>query len=204
MTDQLVILALLWVAYCAIHSLLIADSVKGRADAILKERSGYYRLFFNVVSVVFLVPVVLYATRIDSRPIFRYRGAWITVQGFLLSGGIILFYLGAKAYDMKEFLGLRQIRGGDSRPGGELSTRGILGFVRHPWYLAGIMVIWARNIGTRELTTNVIITAYLIIGSYLEERKLVKSFGDRYREYQREVSMLLPVKWILKNLRGKG
>ncbi len=73
--------------------------------------------------------------------------------------------------------------------------------MRHPWYLAAIMVIWARNIGTRELTTNLILTAYLIIGTYLEERSLVKSFGDRYREYQREVSMLLPIKWLKKRIR---
>ncbi|NIO55185.1 MAG: hypothetical protein GTO00_11000 [Deltaproteobacteria bacterium] len=198
---ELIVLGLLWFVYCFIHSLLIADPVKVRAEAILKERFAYYRLFFNVLSAVLLVPVVLYAARIDSRPIFRYRGPWITIQVFLLSGGTILFYLGAKAYDMKEFLGLRQIRGGESSAGGELSTKGVLGFVRHPWYLAAIMVIWARNIGTRELTTNLILTAYLIIGTYLEERSLVKSFGDRYREYQREVSMLLPIKWLKKRIR---
>ena len=41
-----------------------------------------------------------------------------------------------------------------------------------------------------------ILTVYLIIGTFLEERKLVYEFGDQYRNYQKQVSMLLPLKWL--------
>jgi len=34
--------------------------------------------------------------------------------------------------------------------------------------------------------------AYILIGILLEERDLVEMFGDRYREYKKRVSMLLP------------
>jgi protein-S-isoprenylcysteine O-methyltransferase Ste14 len=37
-----------------------------------------------------------------------------------------------------------------------------------------------------------VISIYFIIGSILEERKLVSEFGERYREYQQTVSMLIP------------
>jgi protein-S-isoprenylcysteine O-methyltransferase Ste14 len=194
----------MWIAYCTIHSLLIADSVKEGAEALLKDRIRYYRLFFNVLSIILLVPVVLYSMGIESQPVFRYRGLWILIQVILLTGGVILFYLGGRAYDMKEFLGLRQIGEGESGVEGNLSTAGVLGFVRHPWYLAGIMVIWGRDIGTRQLTTNVILTGYFIVGSYLEERKLERSFGDRYIEYKKEVSMLIPIKWLGRKLRGSS
>ncbi len=50
------------------------------------------------------------------------------------------------------------------------------------------------------LLTNPVLTAYLVIGTFLEERKLVVEFGDQYRQYQREVPMLFPVKWMKKAL----
>jgi protein-S-isoprenylcysteine O-methyltransferase Ste14 len=35
----------------------------------------------------------------------------------------------------------------------------------------------------------------LILRLRLEEPALVEKFGDRYREYQRRVPMLIPYKW---------
>ena len=43
---------------------------------------------------------------------------------------------------------------------------------------------------------NVIFTAYLVAGTYLEERKLVREFGEKYLTYQKNVSMLIPYKWL--------
>jgi hypothetical protein len=34
------------------------------------------------------------------------------------------------------------------------------------------------------------------VGSFLEERKLVREFGDKYQEYQQAVSMLFPWRWL--------
>jgi hypothetical protein len=39
-----------------------------------------------------------------------------------------------------------------------------------------------------------------VIGTFLEERKLVREFGDRYRKYQAEVSMFIPLKWLQTKL----
>ena len=42
-------------------------------------------------------------------------------------------------------------------------------------------------------------TAWIVIGSYFEEIDLVVQFGDAYREYQRNVPMLVPLlKWPKK------
>jgi protein-S-isoprenylcysteine O-methyltransferase Ste14 len=43
---------------------------------------------------------------------------------------------------------------------------------------------------------NVILTSYLIVGTLLEERKLIGEFGEEYLAYQKRVSMLIPFKWL--------
>jgi protein-S-isoprenylcysteine O-methyltransferase Ste14 len=51
-----------------------------------------------------------------------------------------------------------------------------------------------------DLTAFVLISLYFIVGALLEERRLISIFGEEYRKYQQEVSMFIPVKWILKKL----
>jgi protein-S-isoprenylcysteine O-methyltransferase Ste14 len=50
------------------------------------------------------------------------------------------------------------------------------------------------------LIVNIIITIYIVIGTVLEEKKLIIEFGDNYRDYTDRVSMLFPAKWIFYKL----
>ena len=61
-------------------------------------------------------------------------------------------------------------------------------------------LIWARRIDVSAIMVNVILTVYLIVGTYLEEKKLVREFGESYRSYQKKVSMLIPYKWLKSNI----
>lgn len=200
LNHDLIVLGLLWVAYCAIHSLLIADPVKNIVNSLFGDRQRYYRIFFNLLSALLLIPVLLYERKIESPPLITYRGLLRIPQLFLVTGSLALFYFGARGYDMSEFLGLKQLKEDYQERGVHLATGGVLGFVRHPWYLAGTMIIWGRNPSGKVITTNIVLTGYFIVGCYLEERKLVRVFGASYREYQREVSMLIPIKWIRNKL----
>jgi len=84
---------------------------------------------------------------------------------------------------------------------GNISTSGILGIIRHPWYTATFLSIWIRNIDISALIINVILSIYLIIGCHLEEKKLVLEYGEQYRNYQKNVSMLFPWKWFIIKLK---
>jgi protein-S-isoprenylcysteine O-methyltransferase Ste14 len=53
-----------------------------------------------------------------------------------------------------------------------------------------------------RLVTAACLTLYFIVGSRLEETRLVRVFGDTYREYQKAVPALLPLPW--KFLRKKS
>jgi protein-S-isoprenylcysteine O-methyltransferase Ste14 len=126
-------------------------------------------------------------------------------QVLLLVMAVLLFALGGRHYDVRLVLGIKQIREGTSRKlitdTDELDTSGVLGITRHPWYLAAILLIWARQLDVSGLLVNVIFTAYLIVGTYLEEKKLIREFGEKYLTYQKRVSMLLPYKWLMSMIK---
>jgi protein-S-isoprenylcysteine O-methyltransferase Ste14 len=195
------LLALLWIVWCAIHSGMISLT----ATVFFKRRLGphyrFYRLFFNLVAMATIIPVVLYASSLDGHVLFRWDGFLIGVQVLLLAASGLLFIAGARHHDMLLFLGIRQIWTGSSHnaltESGQLNTMGILNVTRHPWYLATVLLVWTAygSMDIATLITNVILTAYLIVGTILEERKLVVEFGDEYREYQKRVPMLIPVPW---------
>lgn len=121
-------------------------------------------------------------------------------QVLLLVVAILLFFFGGRHYDVSQLLGIKQIKEGTSNKAitdsGELDSSGVLGITRHPWYLATILLIWARQLDASAIFINVILTSYLIVGTYLEEKKLVREFGEKYLVYQKSVPMLIPYKWL--------
>jgi len=76
-----------------------------------------------------------------------------------------------------------------------LETGGIHAFVRHPLYLGTLAMLWSIFLFF-PLLSNLLaclsITVYTLIGIRLEERKLLKVFGDEYAAYRRRTPMLIP------------
>ena len=125
-------------------------------------------------------------------------------QILILGLAMWFFFLGGRHYDIHQILGVKQIRDGTADMAitdtGELDTSGVLGVTRHPWYLATMLLIWARQMDISAIIVNVILTVYLIVGTCLEEKKLVREFGENYRSYQKKVSMLIPYKWLKEKI----
>jgi protein-S-isoprenylcysteine O-methyltransferase Ste14 len=173
---QYLVLAVLWIAWCVLHSAMISVSVTD----YLKRRLGiafrFYRFTFNMVALPTLVPVAMYERAINGHWAFWWQGSNVFFQIMLLAVAFLLFFAGARHYDF-------------------LDTTGILGIIRHPWYTGSIIVIWARGLMPATVVTNIILTIYLIVGAYLEERKLVIKYGQKYRTYQQKVPMFIPCKF---------
>jgi protein-S-isoprenylcysteine O-methyltransferase Ste14 len=198
-------LAVLWIVWCALHSGMISVTATGYLKRWLGTRFRIYRLIFNLVALVTVIPVMAYGQWLRGPMLFRWEGVLILFQVILLISALLLFLAGARHYDLLQFSGLRQLKTGSSHNAltetGELDTTGVLDITRHPWYLGGILIIWTRDIDLSALVTNIILTLYFIVGCVLEERKLLIEYGDVYRRYQEKVSMLIPLKWILSATR---
>ncbi len=95
-----------------------------------------------------------------------------------------------------ELFGLRQVLKnwmGQPATASEFKTPLLYKFVRHPIYFGMLLVFWAAPVMTLgHVLFSVATTGYILIGATLEERDLIAVFGDKYRDYRRHVSMLIP------------
>lgn len=201
-------LMVLWVAYCIVHSTLISIKVTNFLKNAWGENYRFYRLFFNLFSVGTLAPLLWFSNSLDKKTefLFRWEGYLRIPQYGLIGLAAILVAAGARHYSLSQFMGVQQIfqkkSGKAMTASGEFDCRGVLGIVRHPWYLAVFILLWASDLHESGIIINGILSAYLIIGTFLEERKLVLEFGEKYRSYQHQVSMLIPIKWLGSKLQG--
>jgi len=196
--NQIAILSGLWICWCTLHSLLITRGVIAFFKSILKEKFAYYRLYYNFFSILTLIPLLFYHFSIRERILFDWPGVWLLLKVAMYIGAFKLFYGGYRVYDLQYVSGLKQIREflkekkSATMP---FKTSGILKYVRHPWYAGGILLVWSFGVITDvSLVIKIILTGYFIIGTILEERKLVAEIGEPYNEYCRQVPMLIPWK----------
>jgi len=189
-------LALLWTGWCLVHSLLITETVNTwirEKDGLLQ---GVYRIVYILFALISLVPVLWYQYQLPQQLLFSWEGPWRILQAGLLGYAAIKFYGGTRVYDTDFFLGIiqwrsyRQNRNITPLP---FSCRGILRYVRHPWYSGGIAFLWGLGpITDVNLVVRSILSLYLVMGTLLEERKLVRELGAPYRHYCSRVPMLIP------------
>lgn len=96
-----------------------------------------------------------------------------------------------------ELFGLRQVwlharrRAAKDEP---FVLRAMYRIVRHPLMLGFLIAFWATpDMSVGHLLFAVVVTGYIFVAvKFLEERDLVATHGDAYRDYQRKVPMLVP------------
>jgi protein-S-isoprenylcysteine O-methyltransferase Ste14 len=201
MTDSawrdLTLLAICWIAYFALHSALASLTIKRKVAAAWPGLMPWYRLGFNLLAALLILPI-LWLSWLDPGPgLWRWQGAAAWLANGLALAALLGFWLSLKHYDMQEFLGLRQLRHKVRKIEDQehLRISPFHRFVRHPWYFFGLVLLWTRDMSATTLLTSVLVTLYFVIGSRMEERKLLVYHGDAYRRYMARVPALIPRPW---------
>jgi protein-S-isoprenylcysteine O-methyltransferase Ste14 len=135
---------------------------------------------------------------------------WQPIEGVLweVSGGPMLVILAVSLAgwltvpvtsfltDHFELFGLRQVAEyalgvPSSKP--EFRERAFYKKVRHPMMLGFMVAFWAAPLMTAgHLLFAGMMSAYILVGIYFEERDLARKHGAAYREYQQRVPKLWP------------
>lgn len=195
--NRLIQLALLWIAYFVLHSIAASLPLKHKIARRWPHAIPYYRLTFNLQSVILIIPPLYFMYGYDYTSLWQWQG----VLGWIAKGLAVLSIIGVfwsnRYYDSSEFLGLKQLREHTTsvEDQEQFHISPLHRFVRHPWYSLGLVLIWTHNMNTAFFLTAVMATLYLVIGSIFEENKLVVYHGERYREYKKRVPGLIPRPW---------
>ena len=113
---------------------------------------------------------------------------------FWLGWGVLL--LASFLINHFELFGLRQPFAqlvGENKVDPEFRTPFLYRYVRHPIYLGFVLGMWAApEMSLGHLLFAAGGTGYILVGIWFEERDLVAHFGQRYRDYRKQVGMLFP------------
>jgi len=177
------------------HSWMVRRPVRRRLARIMTEH--YLDAAYAIASGIALLAVVMLWQ--SSGPVLwqATSGLWWAARLIFVLAIGILFWGGLSLKGFDSF-GLRPIRHrfrARSAPPSKLMVQGAYRWVRHPLYLAMLLMIWSYPILTIDrLLFNMLWTIWIVIGTVLEERDLAVDFGNDYREYQCSVPMLLPTR----------
>ena len=181
-------LAVGWVLYFTLHSVMATESIKQLAARTLGLTLRFYRLIYSLFSIAGLVFLLLLNGSIVSPYFFESKG-WVRYLSLMFTTfGVMTIQIAFRQYRLKSFLGFAE----ESL---EFKTEGLLKIIRHPIYAGIILVtigffLFIPNIPT--LITCVSLLGYLPIGIYLEEKKLLGIYGELYRNYKMKVPALIP------------
>jgi protein-S-isoprenylcysteine O-methyltransferase Ste14 len=187
--------AILCILFFVQHSTMIRKSFKNENGLPKIIHAHYHGAFYSISSgTILLILIILWQ---DSHLyIFNMQDGIRTLFRIVFFGSIGLFAWGCLALGSFDFFGvgsiLANIKGTKTTPI-PFIVCGPYRWVRHPLYLATLLLIWScPRISIDRLLFNILWTVWIVVATLLEERDLVDEFDEDYLDYQRKVPMLFP------------
>ena len=184
------------------HSFLASLKVKIYVKENLPRLIPFYRFIYNLISILILLVFFIYLPQSDITIYDLIKPYDFIILGFQFFSLLSLIWT-FRYFSYKEFLGISQIarwyqKNYDINDLDEKMTLKIEGpykYMRHPVYFFSILFLIFRPY--MDLTYLVLIIGaiiYFYVGSYYEEKKLIKIFGEEYAHYQKLVPRIFPLK----------
>ena len=194
MVQALVINILLMSLFAVQHSVMARKPFKQWLTQFVPaaiERSTYVLLASLALILLFWqwrpIPIIVWEI---TQPQLAMAAMALSFAGWLL------VLLSTFLINHFELFGMHQVANnlsGRSMPEPRFKTPMLYKLVRHPIYLGFIVAFWATPIMTvGHLLFAAVTTAYIFVGIFLEERDLIKLFGEEYKRYRAQVGMLVP------------
>ncbi len=181
----------LWLAtliFALIHSGMASDACKRLCAGRMNLTGRRYRLFYTLVSVALTGVWLFYIHALPDRPLYRLEGMpfWLCLA--LQGGGAWLVWAAFRPINTALFLGLKS---GGTQQDCFIET-GIYRYLRHPMYSGVMLILWASPVQSlNSLSLTLAVSLYFIIGSRLEERRMLAEH-PAYADYRRRVPAFLP------------
>lgn len=187
--------ALLLSIFAIQHSVMAR---RGFKQAWTRIVSWYIERTTYVLAATLALALVMWQWRPIPNVIWDLRGTILgAVLGVLFWVGWAILLLSTFLINHFELFGLRQVwayaRGKEFQHTA-FRTPLFYRWVRHPLYLGFVIAFWSAPFMTAgHLLFSAATTGYILLGIYFEERDLIRTLGNAYLEYRRQVPMLIPI-----------
>ncbi len=191
MDHSTVIITQVWLsglAFALIHSLFASQVVKHWCyqKGLIEPR---YRLFYTLLAMLLTGLWIFYVRQLQDAPLYAFKGiARYLLRGLQLVGaGIALASF--LPIDGAAFLGLKRSRETQD----PFIVKGIYLYLRHPMYSGTMLFLLADPTQTQVgLQFTLVICAYFLIGSRLEEQRMIHQHPE-YEQYRQHTPGFIPL-----------
>jgi protein-S-isoprenylcysteine O-methyltransferase Ste14 len=185
--------ALLVVFWGGTHSIVARKFFRDFLAGLVGK--DFVKLAFTVIAGVTQCVMLYYWRPLDG-VLWHAEGVLYWVSAFLFACAFGAVFYCSILLDYMEVLGVRKIVRyfrGEPDPAPALCLKGPYRFCRHPVYLATVACLWIGPVMTTgRLEFALLVTIYVLIGTWFEERDTRKEMGEAYDLYRANVPMWIP------------
>lgn len=186
-----------FLAYFVLHSITASIALKQWIATRWPAFMPWYRMAFNILASILLIPLLVVMYLFPGETLWSWHGLGFYLTSAAALMAIVGFLYSLAYYDLAEFWGTKQLREGNSSVYDQenFHISPFHRYVRHPWYFFALVLIWTRDVSTVQLLVYSLVTVYFVIGSKIEEQKLIAYHGEVYKKYQQKVAGVIPLPW---------